>query len=399
MKKLPLVLALGAASFCTIASAQSSVSVYGRLYPFVLQESGSGATAAGTPVATLAATPSGTNGVGSVKGMTAGNSRLGFRGREDLGGGLKAKFQIEGTVAVDDGNPAGIRWNRDNFVGLEGGFGSIRLGIMDTVFKEYGDTLGILGVSSGTFMSSSNIMRKVGFGTSNAARFHERRANSIRYDSPRLGGFEFGAQVATAENPTPTLGSGKTYSLGVKYDNGPIYLALAHEIHDNFFGGSANSPSAMRNNGAGTTVTSKDSATQFTVEWRVNKQHKLEFDVIRKTYDEKATVAGRFKSYSNTAYQVSVDSRWNPQWRTAAHIVKSDAGSCSRVAAVCSTDGLEGTKLTVGASYYLSRRTYLFAAYDQITNGKSARFSNNEFGTANPGEDTRHLAAGISHAF
>ena len=399
MKKLPLVLALSAASICTFASAQSSVSVYGRLYPFLLQESGSGATAAGTPVATLAATPSGTNGVGSVKGMTAGNSRIGIRGQENLGGGLKARFQLEGRVEVDNGNAAGFSWNRDTFVGLDGGFGSIRLGLMDTVFKGYGDTLGIIGVSSGTFMSSSNIMRKVGFGTSNAARFHERRANSIRYDSPRFGGLEFGAQVATAENPTPTVGSGKTYSLGVKYDNGPIYLALAHEIHDNFYGGSANSPSAMRNNGAGTTVTSKDQATQFTVEWRVNKQHKLEFDVIRKTYDEKATVAGRFKSYNNTAYQVSVDSRWNPQWRTAAHIVKSDAGSCSRVAAVCSTDGLEGTKFTVGASYALSRRTFVFAAYDQITNGKSARFSNNEFGTANPGEDTRHLAAGISHAF
>ena len=55
--------------------------------------------------------------------------------------------------------------------------------------------------------------------------------------------------------------------------------------------------------------------------------------------------------------------------------------------------------MTAGASYNLSRRTYLFAAFSQITNGKSARFANNEFGTVNPGEDTRFLAAGISHAF
>ena len=222
MKKLPLVLALSAAAICTSANAQSTVTVYGRLYPFVLQESVSGATAAGTPVATLAATPGGTSGTRSVKGMTAGNSRLGFRGQEDLGSGLKAKFQIEGTVAVDDGNAAGFRWNRETFVGLEGSFGSVRLGLIDTVHKEYGDTLGILGVSSATFMSSVNIMRKVGFGTSNASRFHERPANSIIYESPSFGGFEFGALVATAENPTPTLGSGETYSLGVKYDKGPI---------------------------------------------------------------------------------------------------------------------------------------------------------------------------------
>ena len=74
MKKLPLVLALSAASICTFANAQISVSVYGRFYPFVLQESVSGATAVGTPVATLAATPSGTISACRVKGMTAGRT-------------------------------------------------------------------------------------------------------------------------------------------------------------------------------------------------------------------------------------------------------------------------------------------------------------------------------------
>ena len=397
-KKLPLVVALAAATAVPAVTAQS-VQVYGRLYPYVNSESGSGSTAAGTPVATLAATPTGATGVGSITGMNAGNSRIGIRGSEDLGGGLKAKFQIEGVVAVDDGSAAGFRWNRDGFVGLEGKFGTVRLGIMDTVFKEYGDTLGILGTSSGTPSSSSNILRKAGFGTSNAARFHERRANSVRWDSPKFNDIEVGLQVATQENATTTVSAAKTYSMGVKYDKGPIYIALAHEIHDNFYGGSAQAPSSMRNNGAGTSVTSKDKATQFTIEWRATKQHKLEFDVIRKDYNENATVTGRFQSYSNTAYLVGIDSRWDAKWRTAAHFVKSDAGSCSRVAAVCNTDGLEGSKFTAGVAYYLSRRTYLFGMFDQVTNGKSARFTNNDFGTAQPGEDSRHVIAGVSHAF
>ena len=401
MKKLPLVIALSAASICTFASAQSSVSVYGRLYPYLISEKASGATAVGTPVATLAATPSAPSTIsGGVKGMSAGNSNLGFKGKEDLGGGLSAEFQIEGTVQVDDGNAAGFQWNRNTFVGLNGGFGSIKLGLMDTVFKDYGDTLGMLGVSSGTPMSSSNILRKVAFGASNAARFHERRANSIRYDSPDFGGFEAGVQVATQENPNTATGIGpqKTYSFGVKYDKGPFYFALAHEIHDNYFGGSVNAPASMRNN-AQVGITSKDKATQFTVEWRPVKAHKFEFDIIRKEYKENANVTGRFVSYTNTAYLIGVDSRWNPQWRTAAQIVKADAGSCSRVAAVCSTDGLAGSKFIVGVSYYLARRTYLFAFYDQMTNGKSGRFAANDFGAVNVGEDTKHLVAGISHGF
>ena len=407
MKKLPLVLTLSAASVCGLASAQSSVQVYGRLYPYLNSEKTSGATAVGTTgMATLAASPAGPSALsGGIKGMSAGNSRLGFRGTEDLGGGLKAVFQLESVVAVDSGaaGSATSFWNRDTFVGLRGGFGIIRLGLMDTVFKQYGDTIGVLGVSSGTPMSSSNLLRKVGFGTSNNSRFHERRANSIRYDSPNFGeGFEVGVQVATNEGPvagvTTGTGSAKTFSYGLKYDQGPFYAAIAYEVHDNWYGGSSNAPTARRNlTTAG--VDAKDTALQLTLEWRPGKVHKFAFDVIKKDYDESANVAGRFKSYSNTAYLLAWEARWSPKWRTVAQIVKSGAGSCTLVGTACSTDGLDASKVIVGASYYLSRRTYVFAMYDKLTNGKSARFSANDFGNVNPGEDTTHMIMGLSHAF
>lgn len=401
MKKLPLVMALSAASVCSLASAQNSVQIYGRLYPYVISEKTSGATAPGsTGMATLASTNLGPTALaGGIKGMASGNSAIGFKGKEVLGNGLSAEFQIEGVVGVDDGGAGGFSWNRNTYVGLNGGFGSIKLGLMDTVFKDYGDTIGVLGISSGTPMSSSNILRKVGFGTSNAARFHERRANSIRYDSPEMAGFGAGLQVATQENPNAAtgVGSAKTYSFGVKYDKGPIYLALAHEIHDNWFGGSINSPAAMRNN-AQVGITSKDTATQFTVEWRINKDQKVEFDAIKKNYKENANVSGRFAAYSNMAYLLAYEGRFGP-WRATAQYVRSDAGTCSRVNAVCITDGLEGSKVLVGGAYYLSRRTYVFATIGQMTNGKSARFAANDFGAVNPGEDSRNLIAGLAHRF
>jgi predicted porin len=403
MKQLPLVLALGAASLCTLASAQS-VQVYGRLYPYVNKETTSGATpvltggVATTGMATLSGAASGPSARANETGLSPGNSNIGFRGQERLGGDLKAMFQMEGVVLVDDGGA--FSWNRNTFVGLTGNFGTVRLGLLDTVFKEYGDTIGVLNVSSGTPMSSSNILRKPSFGANNAARFHERRANSVRYDSPSLGGFEAGLQAATGENPNAATGIGpqKTYSLGVKYDQGPIYVALAHEIHDNWFGGSTNAPAAMRNNGQ-FGITSKDTATQLTVEWRINKAHKVEFDYIKKDYKENANVTGRFQSYSNNAYLLGIESRWSDKWRSVAQIVQSDKGTCSRVAAACITDGLEGSKFIVGGSYYFARRTYVFALYDKMTNGKSARFAANDFGAVGHGEDTTHLIAGISHGF
>ena len=398
MKKLPLILALGAASLCSSVVQAQSVTVYGKLYPYMERETGSGASPVGTPVSTLSPAATGLAGVPGITGMSAGNSYLGFRGTEDMGGGLKAIFQLEGVVAVDNGAAAGYTFGRNTFVGLEGRFGTVKLGNMDTVFKEYGDTLGILGISSGTPVSSSNILRKVGFGTSNASRFHERRANSLRYDSPEVGGFQAGFQWATQENPTAALAAAQTYSMGVKYDGGPIYASLAYEIHDNFFGGSANSPSAMRNNGAADTVTSKDKALQAAVEWRITKGHTVEFDAIRKQYNEGAVVNGRFKSYKNTAWMLAYDGRID-QWRVMAHYVKSAAGSCSRLNAVCNTTGLQGEQLTAGLAYYLSKRTFIYGVYSKVTNGAAARFSAADFGSPTPGEDVRHLMAGVSHIF
>ena len=397
MKKLPLVMALSTAALCTFASAQN-VTLYGKLYPYLEVESGSGPTPAGTTSATLAPNPTGLTGVPRVRGMSAGNSYIGFRGREDLGGGLRAVFQLEGVVLVDNGAQAGFFFNRNTFVGLDGGFGSVKLGTMDTVFKEYGDTLGILGISSGTPVSSSNILRKVSFGTSNAARFHERRANSVRYDSPEISGVQAAVQWATQENATANLGPAKTLSLGVKYDQGPFYASLAYEIHDNFFGGSVNSPSSMRNNGAADLVTSKDTAVQAAFEWRITKGQTVEFDVIKKQYKEGAVVNGRFQNYKNTAYLVGYEGRFD-LWRVMAHYVKSEAGSCSRLNATCVTTGLEGTQATVGVAYYLSKRTFVYGAFSQITNGKAARFAAADFGAPTPGEDVRHVMAGVSHNF
>lgn len=401
INKTPLALAIAAVLVAPAAMAQSNVSVYGKLYPHLVNEEGTGATAIGTPRSTLTSALQGTNGVLKNNGMVSGNSRWGIRGSEDLGGGLQAIFQLESSVAIENGGTSLPQfWDRDTFVGLDSKqFGTVKLGQMDTIFKNYGDTLGTLGVSSGTFMSSSNILRKPGFGTSSTARFHERWGSSVQYESPEWSGFQFGVQIS--DDALASLdGDQKGYSFGLKYDNGPWYVAIAHEIHKNMFGGSSQAPSGLRNSLAAG-GTSEDTATQFTVEWRMNKQHKFEFDVIEKHYEETGAV-GRFQSYKNTAYMLAMENRWSDQWRTAAHYVSSDAGTCSIIGgAVCTTDGLKGSQFVVGASYYLSKRTYGFAAVALITNDSSARFSTAQLGGArnNYGEDTTQFGLGIAHSF
>jgi len=397
MKKLPLALAIGSAALMPMAQADDfSVQIYGKLYPYMLSEKGSGATAAGETVSTLSPSAKGVNGMDDIKGLQAGNSRLGLRGKEDLGDGLAALFQLEQTVGVDAGT--GGAWNRDTFVGLEGKFGLVRLGNMDTIFKNYGDIIGTLGISSGTFLSTSDVLRKTGFGLSSASSFHLRRANSVTYETPNFYDLQAGIQYSTNEAET-TGHNPRLLSVGVFYDKDSWYVGLAHEIHYDFFGGSLNAPSAMRNS-ADEAVNSKDQATQLAIVYRLSKDHKFEFDAIRKTYKENATLPGRFQSYRNNAFLLTAESRWGERWRTSVHYVRSLAGSCEVVGTPCNTSGLEGSEFVVAGAYNFSKRTFLFGAVERLTNGKSARYSNAEFDhDPNPGEDITQFALGIVHSF
>ena len=144
LRNIPLAVAVGAILAAPVAMAQSSVQIYGKLYPYLLDEKGSGATEKGAIVSTLAATPTGEGGVSRVRGMVSGNSRLGFRGQEDLGGGLNAVFQLEGVASVDDGTGAaaggGFMFNRNTYVGLEDKrFGTLQFGVNDTILKNYAE--------------------------------------------------------------------------------------------------------------------------------------------------------------------------------------------------------------------------------------------------------------------
>src|SRR5207245_10344435 len=91
-------------------------------------------------------------------------------------------------------------------------------------------------------------------------------------------------------------------SLGVKWEQGPLYLAAASETHFDLFGGSSNAGGAVSNAGlAG--VNSKDSAVQLTAVYKIGV-HSIEVDVNTKRYKENgATVTNSFDEQKNNAYE------------------------------------------------------------------------------------------------
>jgi predicted porin len=402
MQKKILVMAVAAVVAAPAISAAKDmgddnvVELYGRAYPEVIIPHGHGATDADATVATFAGKPTGENSVIRRTEMSSSNSRLGVRGQEKLGGTLKAIFQLETEFHLDSNDSAFAQ--RNSFVGLsDKKWGTIKLGRMDTPFKTYGDDLSFLSVGSGNFVSSSNVLRKTGFGTNSASSFHLRRQNAVQYESPTFAGLDFAVQYSTNEADTETR-KARVWSGGVEWASGPLKVSLAHEIHWDLFGMSRNVPSSMSNFND-QSVHSKDKATQAMIEYKLGKIHKFEADYIRKEYKEDATLPGRALSYKNNAYEFIWSARWSKQWRTDVAYIRSEKGSCSRVDAVCNTDGLEGSQLQAGVAYYFSPRTYIFFMGALLKNGFSSRYNNEDLQDVSVGEDVMQWALGLSHSF
>jgi len=163
--------------------------------------------------------------------MASRSSRLGVRGAEDLGGGLKAIYQLEVNVPmlnnnndIDDNDRGRIRM-RNSFVGLSGGFGRLLVGRHDTPHKL---STGRLDLFNNTIVDYEN-----------ALGFQDLRVdNIILYRSPNFNGFEFMGAVIPSGGDTP-IGSGvpgdnpdgiaDAFSLAAIYRNGPFYVGAGFE--------------------------------------------------------------------------------------------------------------------------------------------------------------------------
>ncbi len=198
MKKSLLALA-ALTAFTGAAYAQSSVTLFGIVD------------------ANVRSLKTGSTTVKSLSQDGIASSRLGFRGVEDIGGGLKAGFWMEGAINPDTGTAGGQTWQRRSTVSLMGGFGEIRLGRDYTPsFWNYTvfDPFGTNGVAS-MFQGMSNL----GSGATTQVRAN----NTVGYFLPAMGGLYGQFQVAAGENVAGNKYTG--FRLG--YAAGPMNMAVA----------------------------------------------------------------------------------------------------------------------------------------------------------------------------
>jgi len=208
MKKSLLALA-ALTAFAGVASAQSSVTLFG--------------------IVDLAARNVKNGNAGSLKTLSPNgqvSSRLGIRGVEDLGGGLRAGFWLEGDLAADDGQAAGQSWQRRSTVSLIGSFGEVRLGRdYNPVFNTFvsHDPFAYVGVAS-----SGNLRSRYYAATVGNAGLAARNNNSISYFLPAMGGLYGQVMVAAGEGARGNKYMG--FRLG--YAAGPLNFSGAYGKSD-----------------------------------------------------------------------------------------------------------------------------------------------------------------------
>jgi len=146
-------------------------------------------------------------------------SRWGLKGTEDLGGGLKANFQLEQGFSLDSGAAQDSKkaFNRQAWVGLSGGFGEVQLG---KVWTSYDD---IRSSANDTF--NANIASSF----STWLGYSDRTDNGIKYTSPSYGGVSGSLTYALGEDKTADNSASSVLSLGLQYANGPLFVGFAHQ--------------------------------------------------------------------------------------------------------------------------------------------------------------------------
>ncbi len=298
-----IALGLLAAVAASGAFAQSSVTVYGRLN------------------VTVESSKYGEDGdrVGEVNNNS---SRIGFKGTEDLGGGLKAGFQIEHGFDPSTGSASSTFWGRQAEVNLSGGFGTVRLGTFTP--ESYYATSDYISMHNHETGDSSDAFYATTFVTK----------NKVGYASPSMSGFQVHFSVAESG---PTGGANdKTYDLAANFDRGPLHLGAGFE--------------------------KQGDAKQFAIRGLYEMGAFTVGALVQR--DTEMTCAD-----SRTYFRVSGMYAFGAN---ELHLNVGRAGECGDI------DDSSATQFTLGYNYNLSKRTKAYTYYSRVSDGDAGIYGDRD---------------------
>lgn len=339
-------------------------------------------------------TGDGSAGTAATKGTTerrvsSNVSRLGLKGSEALSSGLTAVWQMEATVAMDTGaagaagtnNPAtnvtsaAQIFDRNTFIGMEGGFGRVVLGKHDTPYKIATRKLDVFADS----IADNRSMMGGVTGKSASVGFDGRPSDVLAYISPTVVGITGAIALVniTEQNTLNTDTKKSATSLAVMFGQGPIYASFGYETH-NF----------VPNVGASTSEKAVKLGFGFTKEaFSVGA-------VVEKTSDD--LNPGAANQYGHTA--MTVNGKFNITANDAVKAAVAIAGKQGSPAGV----NTAAKQISVGYDHSMSKRTTVYAILTKLSNDNNAKYGLYGGGggyNTNVGASPMALSLGVKHSF
>lgn len=334
-------LAAGLVLSATGAHAQTSVQMYGVIDAYVGKKQLASATGAST-----------TNVDGG--GMTT--SQWGFRGTEDLGGGLAAIFDVSGFIRNDTGDSGRFTgdtfFSRTSMVGLQGGWGTVRLGrqttpnFLSTIrLNPFADSTAFGPVLLHTYIGGQPLDASIASGGA-AGISDSAFNNAISYTSPSLGGFTGVLMYSLGE--VNSSGDNRRLGYSLTYGQGPLLVSFSGERVDK---PTLPAPPAVA---------------------AANQKRKQDTQQLGASYD--FTAAKLFAQYSRTAIDLPAPA--TRDFRTTQLGTSVPIGAGKLLLSVASTRKSETaladarrTTWSLGYDHDLSRRTDVYAVLmrDKVT--------------------------------
>ncbi|SAL00860.1 porin [Caballeronia arationis] len=393
MKRLALTsLSLALLGAAGAAQAQSSVTLYGVI------DAGLGYVSR--------ANTNGDHLYGMINGNLSGD-RWGLKGQEDLGGGLKAIFQLESGFDVGTGrlNQGGREFGRQAFVGLTGdSWGTVTLG------RQYDPSVDMVqGITADNYFGS--IMATPG----DVDNYDNdlRVSNSVKYVSPNYAGFQVEG-IYGFSNGAGTTGQGQTWGGGATYNNGPLGLAASYLY--------ANNPTAGRPvtqaDGSNTGWNSPSSDSLFLSPVNIGYQTAHSIGIARAAGQYAIGPVTFGASYSFAQYKSDGHSTFTSQekFSTGNAFVNYQLTPAMLLGLGYTYTKASGdtaahyNQVSLGADYSLSKRTDLYAvgAWQQAsgtqknadgTTTSDAQASVGSYGFSSGGDHQEVVIVGIRHKF
>lgn len=334
-------------------------------------------------------------------------SRLGFKGTEDLGNGLKAVFQFESGVNVDTGTATGQSAaanastgtfaSRDSFAGLAGNWGQVTFGRQSVFWNSAGvnDMIAAIYINSGVPWSNNAFLG------GRIAGPAARQSNIVKYMSPTWSGFQFEGYYAPNSEAALVAANtdAKIWGATLGYTAGAFAGHLAYGLNQAASGG------ATRQSISSTKVDigyAYQPGARVSLIWGRNKNDQ---------------VTGVSAGIGFTAGDNVAQSQWTLNWDHTfgnVHVMAQygrlgQVSGCTAAAGVASCANTGASSWTLAARYLLSKRTSIYASWMAINNeanqwGDYAAGGISSAGAAgiaaaNAGADPRLWAIGVSHWF